>query len=100
MLNQNIKCGYIKQFRQGRVVMSRETCLKLSELSTGSFVRVVEIYAKGARRRRLMDLGFINGTKVEVVRRSLSGDPTAYHIRGATIALRKEEADLVGVRVI
>lgn len=39
-----------------------------------------------------MDLGFTEGTVVSVIRKSPLGDPTAYGVRGAVIALRKEEA--------
>ena len=45
-----------------------------------------------------MDLGFTEGAKVTVIRKSPIGDPTAYRIRGAVIALRKEEAALIEVQ--
>jgi len=50
---------------------------------------------RGLQRRRLMDLGIVPGTSIEAEMRSPGGDPTAYRIRGATIALRREHADLV-----
>ncbi len=52
---------------------------------------------RGLQRRRLMDLGIVPGTTIEAEMRSPGGDPTAYRIRGATIALRREHADLVFV---
>jgi DtxR family Mn-dependent transcriptional regulator len=51
----------------------------------------------GAERRRMLDLGILPGTTIEAVLRSPSGDPTAYRIRDALIALRREQADLVRV---
>jgi len=56
---------------------------------------VAEITAGGAARRRIMDLGFVEGTKVKPVRRSPTGDPTAYLIRETLIALRREEASQI-----
>jgi len=51
----------------------------------------------GAERRRLMDLGLVPGTVIEVEMTSPLGDPTAYRVRGAQIALRREQARLVQV---
>jgi len=42
--------------------------------------------------RRLIDLGLIRGTRVTCIARSPSGDPCAYLIRGALIALRRGDA--------
>ncbi len=43
-------------------------------------------------RRRLLDIGMIPGTKIECVGRSPSGDPKAFLIRGAVIAIRSEDS--------
>jgi ferrous iron transport protein A len=67
----------------------------LSSLPNGSFALVKDIVAEGLTRRRLLDLGLVPGTKVEIVRRSPVGDPTAFNIRGAIIALRNEVASQV-----
>ena len=69
--------------------------LSLKNLSNGSSGLVVEILAQGHTRRRLLDLGLVPGTKVEAIRRSPAGDPIAYKIRGAIIALRGEVAEQV-----
>jgi Fe2+ transport system protein FeoA len=45
----------------------------------------------------MMDLGILPGTTIEVEMTSPSGDPTAYKVRGALIALRKEQAQLIQV---
>ncbi len=52
---------------------------------------------QGPARRRLLDLGIVPGTPVRANLRGAGGDPTAYEIRGATIALRKEQASWVEV---
>ncbi|HSH36614.1 FeoA family protein, partial [Schnuerera sp.] len=54
----------------------------------------------GIIRRRMLDLGLIHGTNVKSLIQSPTGDPTAYEIRGATIALRSEEASQIFVELI
>lgn len=79
--------------------MSTKT-IPLHLLPTGSFGKVKELTAQDSTRRRMLDLGFINNTLVESLRRSPSGDPTAYQIRGAVIALRSEEAANIIVELV
>ncbi|NLV99762.1 MAG: ferrous iron transport protein A [Clostridiales bacterium] len=66
--------------------------IPLNLLPVGCTARVKEIKAKGNIRRRMLDLGLVTGTEIEAVLRSPSGDPVAYHIRGAVIAFRSDEA--------
>ena len=47
---------------------------------------------RGQQRRRLMDLGIVPGTKIAAEMESIGGDPTAYRVRGALVALRKHQA--------
>ncbi len=72
----------------------------LAELQPGESGSVVSISraCRGVQRRRLMDLGVISGTKIKVEMSSVAGDPTAYEIRGATIALRKSQADSIFIK--
>ena len=49
--------------------------------------------------RRFFDMGFINGQKVVCDNIGLFGSPIAYQIRGSKIALRKKDADKIGVMV-
>ena len=69
----------------------------LADLAPGEQGRVVRISARcrGAERRRFLDLGILPGTLIGAEMRSLSGDPTAYRIREALIALRREQAALI-----
>lgn len=73
--------------------------ISLYKLPIGSFGKVRDLKAIGRKRRRLQDLGLVPGTYVESLRKSPSGDPTAYEIRGAVIALRFEEASKVLVEI-
>lgn len=65
----------------------------LSSLRCGQSAVVRTIETQGAMRRRLQDIGLISGTRVECVGVSPLGDPAAYLIRGAVIALRREDSD-------
>ena len=67
--------------------------LCLSALAEGESAYVTEISAGPAMDRRLTDLGLVRGTRVTCVLRSPAGDPCAYLIRGALIALRRADAD-------
>ena len=69
----------------------------LAQLRPGEIGRVTGISkaCRAYQRRRLMDLGIIPGTMITAELRSAAGDPVAYRIRGAVIALRKEQSSLV-----
>lgn len=71
--------------------------IPLSKLPLKKWGTVTSLTADGTSRYRLLDLGLVPGTAVGAVRRSPAGDPTAFCIRGAIIALRKEEAEKVTV---
>ncbi|MGI5911470.1 MAG: FeoA family protein [Syntrophomonadaceae bacterium] len=66
--------------------------LSLADIPTGETVRIVNIFTAGTNRRRLLDLGLVPGSIVEIIRRSPAGNPTAYFIKGTLIALRNEDA--------
>jgi DtxR family Mn-dependent transcriptional regulator len=71
----------------------------LTNLKPGQEAQVMALSPRirGAERRRLMDLGLLPGTTIEVEMASAGGDPIAYRIRGALIALRKSQAQLISV---
>ena len=48
-------------------------------------------------KRRLLDLGLINGTSITPIFISPSGDPTAFEIRGTVIAIRVEDTRLIAI---
>ncbi|MDT3428643.1 ferrous iron transport protein A [Paenibacillus forsythiae] len=72
-----------------------EARIPLSEAPKGSFLQISGMSVQGVMRRRLLDLGFVPGNTVEVVRRSPLGDPTAFRISNTMIALRREESSLI-----
>lgn len=71
--------------------------MELNSVSVGNSVTVEDLSSTGMLRERMLALGLTKGARIEVVRKGPSGDPTVYNIRGAMIALRKEEASLISV---
>ncbi len=69
--------------------------ISLNKLPIGERGTVSTLLFQGNYRRRMLDLGLVKGTKVEAVQKSPSGDPIAYAIRGAIIALRNEDASKI-----
>ena len=64
----------------------------LADLPKGRQGIVAQINLEGELRRRLQDLGLVENTEITCVGQSPLGDPKAYLIRGAIIALRNEES--------
>lgn len=77
--------------------MKQVTCL--NELRPGQKGTIKELKAKENIRRRLLDIGLIEDTEVECIGRSPGGDPSAYMIRGAVIAIRSEDCKDIQIRV-
>ncbi|WP_143319701.1 FeoA family protein [Clostridium sp. HBUAS56010] len=73
--------------------------ISLSNLKRGQKAVILKLAAYDDMRRRLQDIGLIEGTIVECLGKSPLGDPTAFLIRGAVIALRSEDAGRVLIRV-
>ena len=69
--------------------------IPLNELKVGQRGTVSQLLSDTSMRRRLQDIGLIEGTKVECIQKSPSGDPIAFLIRGAVIALRTEDSSSV-----
>ena len=63
----------------------------LNNIKPGEHAVVAKLLSKGSMRRRLLDIGLIENTDVECLGRSPGGDPTAFLIRGAVIAIRSED---------
>lgn len=76
--------------------------MTLADLKPGEEGRVVMLSGAchGQQRRRLMDLGIVPGSVIRAEMESFSGDPTAYLVRGALIALRKHQARQIFVQPV
>ena len=64
--------------------------IPLNQLPVGAKGSVTSLLSDGTTRRRMLDLGVIDGTQIESLYQSPSGNPVAYLIRGAVIALRSD----------
>lgn len=71
----------------------------LCDLAPGQRGVVRTLNTAGPMRRRLLDIGLVEGTAVECLGRSPGGDPAAYLIQGAVIAIRREDSAGVVLRV-
>ena len=78
---------------------NEEALQTLTEVRPGYEATVVRISSRsqGPPRRRLLDLGVVPGTAIRAEFESAMRDPVAYRIRGAVIALRRAQAELVYV---
>ena len=66
--------------------------ITLDDLRDGERGRIVKVTARGPFRKRLLEMGFITGTEVEVVKYAPLKDPVEYLVRGYHVSLRHEEA--------
>lgn len=75
--------------------MVQPNIIKLVDGEKGNRIKITALHLDGVMRRRLLDLGFVKGAIVEVVRKSPLGDPIAFRVSQTTIALRKEESSKI-----
>ena len=71
----------------------------LNELKRGEKGRIVKIGGKGSIHRRLLDMGLVSGSEVEMERVAPLGDPIEIKVKGYNLSLRKEEAASIQVEV-
>ncbi len=70
----------------------------LNDIKPGEEAEVKELLSKGSMHRRLLDIGLIENTKIKCLGRSPLGDPSAYLIRGAVIAIRSEDSENIIIK--
>ena len=78
--------------------MNGQICL--NDIHPGQHARITKVCTGSNMRRRFLDLGLIENTEVECVGRSPAGDPSAYLIRGAVIAIRASDCADIFVRAV
>jgi ferrous iron transport protein A len=77
-----------------------DTSQPLTSVTVGSKVTVTEILLPPASRPRLMEMGLLVGTQVELVRFAPLGDPVEIKVRGYHLTLRRHEADQILVSAV
>lgn len=73
------------------------TTVNLAELSEGQSGTIRDIDTTSPTSQRLLDLGFVPGTKIKAIQQAPMGDPTTFEIRGYRVGLRNAEARLIDV---
>lgn len=71
--------------------------MNLSELHTGESAVIVKVHGHGGFRKRIVEMGFIRGKKVEVLLNAPLKDPVKYKIMGYEVSLRHSEAEMIEV---
>ena len=78
--------------------MNQPICL--NDIAEGETAIVSSLTTVGSMRRRLLDLGVIEQTSIECIGSSPSGNPRAYRIRGAIIAIRRDDCSTILIEPI
>lgn len=71
--------------------------MRLSDLKTGEEGVIVKILGHGSFRKRMMEMGFVRGKRIQVEQNAPLRDPIKYKIMGYDISLRRAEASLIEV---
>ncbi|MFI3266797.1 MAG: ferrous iron transport protein A, partial [Rikenellaceae bacterium] len=71
--------------------------MRLSDLQTGESATIIKVMGHGGFRRRIMEMGFVKGHKVEVLLNAPLKDPIKYKIMSYEVSLRRSEAELIEV---
>ena len=74
--------------------------MTLKHIQPGTRVTVVRLTGHGKIKRRLMDMGIIPGTEMEVQKVAPLGDPIEIKCKGYNLSLRQEEADTIDVEIV
>ena len=74
--------------------------MKLSQLQEGDKAVITKIKGRGEFRKRIIEMGFIKGKEIKVIKYAPLKDPIEYEIMGYQVSLRKAEADLIEVEPV
>lgn len=99
-LNRNVVPLAVAAARHVFVMPAPALAVQLDEMPVGSRVRVVEIKGSGKHQRRMLDMGFVPGAEVTVIRKAPLGDPIEYRVKGTAVALRQKDAGSILVEEI
>ena len=93
----NITVAELKKVQQ-----EHKNTVRLSSLREGELGKIVGISkeCRGENRRRLLDLGFVNGTEIKIDLNSPTKNPVAYGVKGSSIALRNDQASKILINKI
>lgn len=72
--------------------------ISLDTLPIDCNAKILNIDCESSLKRRLLDLGLVNGTNIKAIFKSPIGNPIAYLIRGTSIAIRKDDSKYITVQ--
>ncbi|RBQ29673.1 FeoA family protein [Aliarcobacter vitoriensis] len=72
----------------------------LNEVKEKSKVKVIKLNAQGKLLYKLLDMGFVEGTILEIIREAPLYDPMELKIHNYNLTLRKSEANLIEIEMI
>jgi ferrous iron transport protein A len=75
-----------------------EIDMTFAELEPGAMAEVTHVGGRGSFRRRLLELGILPGSRLQMVGVAPFGDPLELLVRGASLSIRRAEAELVEVK--
>jgi Fe2+ transport system protein FeoA len=90
-----VRAGFLEEKERDGVAMRF-----LGDLNPGDRAKVVRLGGRGSIRRRLLDMGLVTGSEVEIERVAPLGDPVEVRIKGYHLSLRKEDAASIQVEVL
>jgi len=73
---------------------------RLDTTTTGTKVKIVKLHSSGKLMHKLLDMGFVKGSIIELIRVAPLSDPMELKIHSYHISLRKSEANLIEVETI
>ena len=76
---------------------NQEKRVHLSDVKTGEQCVIVKLHGHGSFRHRLMEMGFVRGEKVRVLKNAPLSDPIEYEIMQSHVSLRRSEAEQIEV---
>ncbi len=71
--------------------------MNLSELKNGESGIIAKVRGRGAIRKRILEMGFVKGKEVKVIKNAPLRDPIEYKIMDYNISLRRSEAIMIDV---
>ena len=71
--------------------------MRLSDLKTGDEAYIVKVKGHGGFRKRVVEMGFIKGQRVDVLQSAPLQDPVKYKVMGYEVSLRRQEAEKIEV---
>ena len=71
--------------------------MNLSELHTGEKAIILKVKGHGGFRKRIVEMGFIKGQRVEVLLNAPLQDPVKYKVMGYEVSLRRQEAEMIEI---